>query len=267
LGKFWDDWGIGVAWSAIAQRAEDVDAEGDWESGALSSPTALPVEYELYPDGDRLPSDDELDAEGDWLLHVDPTAADRQGAGEHGMGSLGATPTADTPHASGPLDAGGVLSARGALGGEQVQRDADRAIAMAAAVVTWVGAWAGAEAGPGVDHQSRQDLLCGDELEALCPQSGMGLVRCLAARRDELSPRCLATMPMPALRWGRAHDARASAECAPAENALVMLLLVLLILWCIVPRRSDMAPTAASVSPAHVATCTELPCVRKLEHG
>ena len=299
MGKYaYDDWDIGVLWSASALRADDefyaedelyaddgFYADDDWDSGASQSANALLAEDELYTEGDldtgvpwsALLWSDERYAEGDWLMGLDavedgadPTAAGRQGAGElggHDMVSIGATPTADrttpAPPASGPLDAGVQFSARGALGGEQVQRDVELAITLAAAAVTWVGTWAGAEAGAVVDHHPH-DLLCGDELEALCPQSGMGLVRCLAARRDEISPRCqralssLTAIPALAPLWDRTYDARASADCAPCENFLSILLLMLLVLGCTVARRSATEPTAASVSPTHAATCAEL---------
>jgi len=186
----WDDWDIGASWSAGALRADDefyadgefkteddfyaeddvyADDDGDRGSSSLT-PTranALLTADEVYTERNQdtgdpwsaLLSDAELIVEGDWLMGrttaeggADPTAAGRQGAGAiwgHDTVSIDITPTADR---SGPLDAGVQLSARGALGGEQVQRDIEFALALAAATVTWLSTWAGAEAVVVVDR-------------------------------------------------------------------------------------------------------------------
>jgi len=65
-------------------------------------------------------------------------------------------------------------------------------------------------------------------------------------------------MPMPAPRWDRAYDARASADSASGEPLLAFLLLASLVLGCTIARRSAMEPTAASVSPTRAAACAEL---------
>jgi hypothetical protein len=157
---------------------------------------------------------------------------------------------------------GGPPDAVDVLGATLVQHDVDNAFGLVVAVVTWVAMMTGVEDGAAVDHRRRQGP-CDEEIEALCPPSDEGLVRCLAARRDELSSWCRGATSAPLT-----PTTAPASEPLPTRyrstddpgGGLEMLLLLCIILICATARQTAMYPIAtnsAHVSPTHVAVDTE----------